>query len=344
MEQGLVYPYGSPIVSGALKSSPADFQVTEDLGFEPEGEGEHLFLRVEKTGLTTMDLIARIARDYSLKPQLIGYSGLKDKHALTRQWLSLHLPGKLSPADLSGGEGYRVLRQARHHKKLRQGTHKSNSFQLRLREVSSLPDQTREQLECVAKQGFANYFGAQRFGRKQDNVRQALEQLNTRRLKRSRKSILMSSLRSYLFNQILTRRISLGHWEHPLPGDVFMLRGSRSIFSDKLDDQLVARYQDLDIAGTASLYGTGRCQLTGEPQLIEAQIFDEHKDMTHCLDQQGSKLQMRPLRVAADKLSFDYDAEDQSLVLKVVLPAGSYVTTMLDHFITLRDASQALFR
>ena len=69
------------------------------------------------------------------------------------------------------------------------------------------------------------------------------------------------------------------------------------------------------------------------------QIFAEHKDITRCLDQQGAKLQMRPLRVVADKFSFDYDAEDQSLVLKVTLPAGSYVTTMLDHFITLQDAS-----
>jgi tRNA pseudouridine13 synthase len=339
MEQELVFPYGSPIITGVLKSSPVDFQVTEELGFEPEGEGEHLFLWVEKTGLSTMELIARIARDYSLKPQLIGYSGLKDKHALTHQWLSLHLPGKPSPADLGEGDGYRVLRQARHHKKLRPGTHKSNTFQLRLREVSSLPDQTRAQLQSVADQGFANYFGAQRFGRKQDNVRQALEQLNTRRLKRSRKSILLSSLRSYLFNQILARRISLGHWECPLSGDVFMLRGSRSIFADQVDDKLVARYQDLDIASTASLYGAGRCLLTEEPQSIEAQIFAEHEDITCCLDQQGAKLQMRPLRVVADNPGFDYDAEDQSLLLKVTLPAGSYVTTLLNHFITLRDAS-----
>ena len=224
MGQELVYPYGSPIVSGVLKSRPVDFQVTEELGFEPEGEGEHLFLWVEKTGLSTPELIARIARDYSLKPQLIGYSGLKDKHALTRQWLSLHLPGKPSPADLDGGDGYRVLQQVRHHKKLRPGTHKSNSFQLRLRAVENFPEQAREQLQCVAERGFANYFGAQRFGRKQDNVRQALEQLTTRKLKRSRKSILLSSLRSHLFNQILARLISLGRWEHPLPGDVFMLR------------------------------------------------------------------------------------------------------------------------
>jgi len=339
MEQGLVFPYGVPVVIAVLKSRPLDFQVTEELGFEPEGEGEHLFLQVEKTGLSTAELIARIAHDYSLKPQLISYSGLKDKHALTRQWLSLHLPGKPSPTDLDGGEGYRVLQQARHHKKLRRGTHKFNSFQLRLREVANFPENTREQLQSVVDQGFANYFGAQRFGRKQDNVRQALEQLTTRRLNRSRKSILLSSLRSYLFNQILARRLKLGHWAQPLAGDVFMLRGSHSIFSDKLDDELIARYKQLDIASTASLYGAGLSLLAGEPSSIEAQVFAEHDEITRCLDQQGVKLQMRPLRAVVDKLSFDYDAKDQSLLIKLMLPAGCYVTTMLDHFITLQDAS-----
>ena len=118
-----------------------------------------------------------------------------------------------------------------------------------------------------------------------------------------------------------------------------MLRGSRSIFSDVIDETLIARFQDMDIASTASLYGTGRCLLTGEPQSIEAQIFAEHKDVTRCLDQQGAKLQMRPLRVIADNLAFDYDAEDQSLLLKLDLPTGCYVTTVLDHFIKLQDAS-----
>jgi len=339
MEQGLVYPYGVPVVSGVLKSRPVDFQVTEELGFEPRGEGEHLFLWVEKTGLSTTELVARIARDYSLQPQLIGYSGLKDKHALTCQWLSLHLPGKPSPVDLGAGDGYRVLQQARHHKKLRPGTHKFNSFQLRLRDVKIFPDETRKQLQCVADQGFANYFGSQRFGRKQDNVRQALEQLTTRRLNRSRKNILLSSLRSYLFNQILAQRIRLGHWELPLTGDVFMLRGSHSLFVDKVDDKLIERYQQLDIASTASLYGSGVSLLTGQPRSIEAQIFAERSDITRCLDQQGVKLQMRPLGAVVDKLSFDYDARDQSLLIKLAIPAGCYVTTMLNHFITLLDAS-----
>ena len=334
-----VYPYGESAISGVIKSTPADFQVNEELGFEPGGEGEHYFLLVEKTGLSTQELITRIAQDYSLHPRLVGRSGLKDKHARTSQWLSLHLPGKSLPAVRSSGDGYRILRQVRHHRKLRPGTHKSNRFQLCLREVEKFPDQTIAQINLIARQGFANYFGAQRFGRRQDNVKQALAQLAGRRLQRSRKSILLSSLRSYLFNQILARRISLGHWRKPLSGDVFMLRGSHSIFQDEIGDDLLARYQQLDIASSASLYGMGRNQVADQAQAIEEQVFAQHADITDCLDRQGTKLQMRALRAVVDDFSYDYDAEKRKLWLKVTLPAGSYVTTMLEHFIDLTDAS-----
>ncbi|MBT8437940.1 MAG: tRNA pseudouridine(13) synthase TruD [Gammaproteobacteria bacterium] len=334
-----VYPYGPPVTAGILKSRPSEFRVSEELGFEPSGEGEHLFLLVEKEGLGTHELISRVARDYSLDPGLIGYSGLKDKHALTRQWLSLHRPGKKPPAELFQGDGYRVLRQASHNRKLRPGTHRYNSFEVYLREVSEFPDQTRQQISAVTRQGFANYFGRQRFGRQQDNVAQALEQLPGRRLKRSRKSILLSSLRSHLFNLILARRISLGHWDLPLEGDVFMLRGSRSIFSETLDARLIERFQALDISSTASLYGCGQVLLTGQPQAIEAQVFADCDAITRCLDQHGARLQMRALRAVVDNFSYDYDAENQSLLLKLDLPAGCYVTNVLDHFITLQDAS-----
>jgi tRNA pseudouridine13 synthase len=344
MELELVYPYGKPLATAVLKTSPCDFRVSEELGFEPTGEGEHLFLLVEKEGLSTHELIARVARDFSLDAKLIGYSGLKDKHALTQQWLSLHRPGQKPPAELFKGDGYRVLKQASHNRKLRPGTHKYNSFQVQLREVSDFPEQTRAQVSAVASRGFANYFGAQRFGRRQDNVRQALEQLPRRRLKRSRKGMLLSSLRSYLFNRILARRISLGHWDLPLEGDVFMLRGNRSIFSEALDDRLVERFRALDISNTASLYGSGRGLLAGEPRAIEAQVFAECEAITSCLDQQGARLQMRPLRAVTDNFSCDYDAEAKTLLLKLDLPAGCYVTTVLDHFIELRDASQAFFR
>ena len=337
MQPQLIYPYGAAQPGAQLKSTPEDFEVEEVLGFEPQGEGEHLFLWVEKRGLSTHELIERIARDHGFPGGQIGYSGLKDKHALTRQWLSLQLPGKADPFDCPAGEGYRVLRQARHSKKLRPGSHKFNIFRLCLRELEDLPQQTRQQMECVSTKGFANYFGAQRFGRKADNVEQALAQLGKRRLSRSRKSILLSSLRSHLFNAILAQRIDQGHWQAPLEGDVFMLRGSHSIFSEPADAALLERYRQLDLSPCASLYGTGRNLMSAQAAAIEQQVFAAQPEITACLESHHSKLQMRPLRAVVESFSYDYDAAEKLLRLELSLPAGSYVTTLLEHFLLLEE-------
>ena len=104
-----LYPYGKPVISGLLKSQAEDFKVSENLGFEPTGEGEHLFLWIEKSMLTTHELIECVARDFSLKARDVGYSGLKDKFAVTRQWLSLYLPGQMKRLELPDISKYNLL-------------------------------------------------------------------------------------------------------------------------------------------------------------------------------------------------------------------------------------------
>ena len=339
MSQDLVYPYGAASCSAAFKTTAQDFEVEEQLGFEPDGEGEHLFLWIEKTGLGTMQLVERLAQEMGLKPALFGHSGLKDKNALTRQWLSVHLPGKDSPITALSNDGYRILRHARHSRKLRPGSHRGNQFRICLRELNGFGQETRTQIDAIKRQGFANYFGQQRFGR--DNVRQALDQLGKRRLSRARRSIYLSSLRSQLFNEILAQRIRLGHWCEPVEGDVFMLRGSHSIFSDTIDAELLERYHGMDISSCASLYGAGRNLMAGQALEIEQQQLALRADITECLERNGSKLQMRALRACADSLEYDYDAADKSLRLEFSLPAGCYATSLLQHFAQLEDLSQA---
>ncbi len=341
--EDLVYPYGVAHVTGLIKSCPEDFRVVEELGFEPSDEGEHLFLLVQKSALTTPELVDRIARDYSIHPRQIGYSGMKDKNALTTQWLSLHLPGQSAAASPAGGDGYRVLRALRNRSKLRRGTHKFNFFSICVRAVDALPGASLAQLDDLARQGIANYFGAQRFGRRQDNVTRALAQLDQPGLKRARKSILLSSLRSYLFNQVLARRIARGYWTQPLDGDVFMLRGSHSIFSASLDAALSERFAEMDISSTASLYGNGESRLSGAALQLEQQVFDENGEITNCLDRQGVSRQMRSLRVVVEDFAYEYDAGERCLRLELRLPAGSYLTSLLDHFIRVSEPGQARF-
>ena len=339
----LVFPYGNPLVGGLIKQQPRDFEVVEELGFEPSGEGEHLFLEIEKTGLTTAQLVDRVARDYALQPRAIGYSGLKDKNAVTTQWLSLHLPGREAPAREAAGDGYRVLRARRHRGKLRRGTHRANFFRVTLREVEALPAATREQIAALRACGMANYFGPQRFGRARDNVEQALAQLGSRQLKPRRRSLLISALRSHLFNQVLSRRIAAGLWDEPLDGDVFMLRGSHSIFSEPPTAELRRRFAELDIAATASLYGDGPERLGGEALRIERRVFDENREIRTCLDRLRVKRQMRALRVVAESFEYDYAAGARCLRLQLRLPAGSYLTSLLGHFIAVTEPDQADF-
>lgn len=335
------YPYGEPQATGLIRQNAEDFSVDEVLGFEPDGAGEHLFIRVEKRGLSTPELIERIARVCGLHPRHIGYSGLKDKHALTRQWLSLHLPGRPDPESLVDTENYRILDRARHHGKLRRGTHRHNIFALRVRELKGFAGADDVRLRAIGAQGFANYFGRQRFGRHGDNVEQALSQLGRRKLPRQRQSLLISALRSFLFNQVLQRRVASHDWREPLDGDLFMLDGSHSLFSAALDDEVRARFAGLDIHPSASLYGAGENRLRGDALALEQRVIGEYPDIVACLDRIGVKRQMRALRARAAELDYEYDATARVLRLGVTLPAGSYLTSLLDHCVLTREPSQS---
>ncbi len=337
MNTPLCYPYGEPVASGRLKTNPEDFLVDEELGFEPAGEGEHLLLQIEKKRLTTHELIDRVARDFGIKTRDIGYNGLKDKMAVTRQWLSLHMPGQMHNAINRNPQDYAILRQAWHDRKLRPGTHRFNRFEVLLREVNRLDEKTIRQIESIKTCGMANYFGQQRFGSESDNVRRALQVFSnarkTRKLSRNKKGVYLSALRSELFNQILSKRIEASIWQAPLEGDVFMLAGSQSIFQEKLNDEIVNRYRQFDISSTASLYGKGADKLCHCALEIEQQVYQDNPEICQCLLAQDAKRQMRALRVIVKDFSFDYDSDNKQLRLKAALPRGCYFTTLLDHFI-----------
>ena len=341
----LVFPYGTALISGRLKSQASDFKVVEDLGFEPAGEGEHLFLLIEKSMMTTHELIERVADDFSIKPRDIGYCGLKDKRAVTQQWLSLYLPGQMNSLELPDMSAYRLLDQKWHSKKLRPGTHRSNYFAVILRDVAALPESTLQQLDRIRDQGMANYFGEQRFGQQGDNVEQAVRAFsNTRRsrkLSRSKRSLYLSALRSFLFNQVLSKRIQQGIWDKPVAGDVFMLRGSQSIFHEPINEKLLERYNRQDISSTISLYGIGNRLLQAQAREIEDSVLTQFETITHCLLQQKAKLQMRSTRVAVTDLKLTYDEHNATLRVEARLPRGSYFTTLLNHFINTNHQVQS---
>ncbi|MCP3686798.1 MAG: tRNA pseudouridine(13) synthase TruD [Gammaproteobacteria bacterium] len=337
MKSALLYPYGVAQGGGILKSTVNDFKVVENLGFSPLGQGEHLFVLVEKAGLTTFELIEVLARDFGIKPRDIGYSGLKDRQAVTRQWLSLHLPGQMHRFKLPEVEDYAILEHGWHQRKLKRGSHRSNSFEVILRDFAGFSEIMLEQIESIKSTGMANYFGQQRFGSHADNLSRAIQVFanprKTRKLSRNKRGLYISALRSHLFNQVLSNRIEAEIWRQPIAGDVFMLEGTQSIFCEALSEEIVARYQNFDISSTASLFGLGANRLDGRAREIEDKVYADHAEITDCLLGLKASLQMRALRVAVKDLELEHNQQDNTLQIRATLPRGSYFTTLLNHFV-----------
>ncbi|HAU23309.1 MAG TPA: hypothetical protein DCX09_01395, partial [Gammaproteobacteria bacterium] len=249
----LAYATGKPELLARIKQHWDDFRVDEELGFAPTGAGEHLLLRIEKAGQSTTEVARQISSTLGISDSDIGYSGMKDRQARTRQWFSIRLD-QAAEAELGRlqSDQLQILEQSRNQRKLQIGAHKANHFQLILREVMGVNASGAEspatnaeasldrKLQTLAQQGVPNYFGSQRFGRDLSNLHQVRELLraeasqavatrNRYRHKRKR-SMLYSAARAYLFNQLLSARITRGNWASYVDGDVLNLNHTKRCF------------------------------------------------------------------------------------------------------------------
>ena len=164
------YLYGKPLASAHFKSIPEDFVVTENLGFELTGEGENLFLCIEKRELNTQQVCEHLAKFFKKRLRDIGYAGLKDKQSVSRQWFSVQMNVTQTP-ELSGVEtdSIKLIEHKRHNKKLKIGALKSNHFTIRLRQADDLKH-VEQKLSLIKHSGVPSYFGLQRFGFKGNNL------------------------------------------------------------------------------------------------------------------------------------------------------------------------------
>ncbi len=334
----LPFAHGGPPLHGVLRAKAEDFFVDEVLGFEPEGSGEHVFVHIEKTGANTDWVAKQLARFAGVAPMAVGWSGMKDRHAVTRQWLSVHLPGKADP-DWSSLDidGVKVLDARRHDRKLKRGAHRSNRFRIRLRDISGDRDAALAQIEVITAQGVPNYFGEQRFGRGGDNVDLARALFAGRRMPREQRSFALSAARSHLFNRTLASRVVDGSWNQPLAGDVFMLAGTHSVFGpEPIDDAVRERMTRLDIHSTGAMWGKGDLRSSGEVAELESLIALADAELADGLVRNGLDQQRRSLRLLAADLSATW--EDDALVLDFSLESGAFATVLIRE---LCDTSRA---
>jgi tRNA pseudouridine13 synthase len=330
MTHELPYAYGGPPLHGTLRATPEDFFVDEELGFAPEGSGEHVLIRVEKRGANT-DWVAReLAKFAGIDPFAVSYSGMKDRRAVTRQTFSLHLPGKVDPDwnQLQRDE-FRVLESTRHNRKLKRGAHKRNLFKIILRGVAGDRTKADQVIESIARRGVPNYFGEQRFGRDSANVDRAMAMFAGRRVQRHERSLLLSAARSHVFNLLLAERVARGNWNSPLDGDVWMLDGTHSIFGpEALTAELRERCERGDIHPTGPLVGTGELRTQQDAAAIESAVVAQNGKLVDGLALAGLKQERRSLVLMPQEVATEWLADDV-LSLAFGLNSGMYATALI---------------
>lgn len=301
--------------NAAFKCQPEDFQVNEVLPLVPDHYGEHLYLHIEKTACNTQWLATELARLAGIPANKASWSGLKDRHGVCRQYFSLHLPGKKDP-DFSQVDTreFRILDSFRHRQRLRIGTHEGNEFKIVIREFSGDKKEFENQLTLISKEGFANYFGPQRFGHSGNNLVKLQDFVKKMEMPRRRplRSTLISSARSFLFNQVLSARIKAGNWREHIQGDPSSIP-------------------------TGPLYGDGRaCE--GQLQALESELLSKHKDICQWLSLNRSRAERRPLLIKPRDMTWQW-LDDSILEISFSLPPGSYATSLLGQAVTLEDKS-----
>lgn len=321
-----------------------NFLVIEELGFQPSGHGEHLYLFIEKNNLSTGKVVEDLAQGLKINARNIGFSGLKDRYAVARQWFSIPWATTAPPVEIKADK-WQVLEQVRHSRKLKRGTHKSNRFTLKI-EITNANANTanwlNERWQLISAQGVPNYFGPQRFGIHSSNLHrglQFLQQTRGAKPKKNQLSLYISALRSALFNLYLAQDLTKQTWLEPLASKVYNLAGSNSFFSDANATNLADRLNSLDIHPAAPLAGRGAFKSTGTTLQLEEQFKQNYAFVWQLLEQQGLSLDYRSLRLQPQAPELIWHAP--WLELSFSLPSGCFATSLLRELIQAEDIQLA---
>lgn len=330
------YAYGGPMSMGTIKSIPDDFIVEEVLSFQPEGLGEHVFLLIEKCGENTEYIARLLARFSAVRQRDVSYAGLKDRHGRTTQWFSVWLPGKEDPEwSQLETENIKILKAVRHQRKLKRGVLSANNFQIIIRDWQGSKTKLEKQLQLIKQQGFPNYFGSQRFGHQGRNVAKAITVFQGTKVKREQRSIYLSAARSYLFNQILARRIKQNNWNLAVAGDCLIFDHSHSFFkAERIDDSIMDRIKAGEIHPTGIMFGKGIAAITAEASEIEESVIHSNQMITDGLIANDLKSDRRAFRVMVNNLQWEF-LHNTTIRLSFSLPAGSYATSLLRELISI---------
>jgi len=332
------YAHGEPLARGILRQSAEDYIVDEIPLLEPDGEGEHVWLKIRKRHTNTDFVAKQLQKLANVKSMAVSYAGMKDRHALTTQWFSVHLPTTEEPDWQSlASDEIDILEVKRHSRKLRRGTLLGNNFTIQVRDIDVDNDALMQRADAIKKSGVPNFFASQRFGHAGANLNKAQAMFcGDRRIKRHQRSIYLSTARSLLFNYILAERVNAKNWNSLQVGDICLRTGRRGFFPvEALDGELLQRLASGEIHPTAPLWGQGELPTTDEIKSLEESLPIEFPSWCGGLEKAGLKMERRELRLVPS--DFSIEKNNDGVKLSFGLPAGCYATSILRELFDAKD-------
>jgi tRNA pseudouridine13 synthase len=328
-----------PGVGGEIKRRAADFRVEEIPLYEPDEEGQHVYVRLTRQEETTRQVVDRLSNLFAIRKGAIGYAGMKDKEARTTQNFSLDLPhtnadGVDEIADrLEDETAWKIEWVRRHRNKLRRGHLIGNRFSIVLAEPEGTVDQARAVAEGLIERGVPNFYGAQRFGRDGDNAEEGRaivegEGFDGPHWKRR---FLCNAFQSELYNRWLVARIERGWFDRLLEGDVAKKTDTGGLFEVKEIDDEQPRFDRREITFTGPIYGDDLWWAEGEPGELEETILEESGVGVDALGRAGLSGSRRRGRIHLDELTVEED--ERGICLSFALPKGAYATVVLREFV-----------
>lgn len=336
---------GRVLPRAIYKSIPEDFVVDEIPAYEPSGQGDHVYIHFRKRNRTTDEAVRDIVRALGVDRREVGVAGMKDKVAVTTQWISVMSrdPATQEKAMALAVDGVEVLAAKRHGNKLRTGHLHGNRFTIVLRGVrSEAVDDVMAAFGRIERDGVPNAFGVQRFGKFGDTAEKARAWLTGKdrapgdpRLRR----LHFSAWQSAIFNAVLASRVADGTWNRPIDGDLLKKEDTGGLFvcADVQTDTERAVRGELGPTGPIvgdRMRKPERAALELEERIAAPWLEGVDLHRARSLGEgtrRALRLRVTELSVAHFIKSEHEDNTEQVRALRVgfVLPKGAYATTVL---------------
>ena len=322
-------------IGGMIKETPENFVVEEIPAYQPDGEGEHLFIHLTKRGITTREVQKALAGLFHVSKQDVNFAGIKDKKAVASQYFSVWLrnnKNKELAYHLEEKLPLKINSMACHRKKIKQGHLLANAFNLKITKLPISPEQALNQIqpiiEIIHRKGLPNFYGPQRFGIERNNAQKGHEILTGQRREKNKwfRKFLLAAYQSHLFNDYLTLRIHKGLYDKILLGDVAKKHETGGIFVVEEFESEQKRLDNKEICYTGPMFGKKMKSAEGESAELEEEVLKKnHVKWEELVEARLNGTRRQGIIIP----EIQSEIEEDGIRLRFKLPKGAYATVVL---------------